>query len=280
MTEFIGRLHPLLIHLPIGFLVLLGALEVLALSRRFQHVAAANRAILALTFPVAALSGMCGWLLSWSGGYDERILGWHKWLGVGVAGACLVLMILQWRSRVRAYRLCLLATLVLLVVTSHFGGSLTHGENYLGAPLKKWLRQEAAIPASDGLPASNIASQLVFASIIQPIFNETCVSCHGEKKSKGKLRLDTPENIARGGESGDAIVPNSAALSLIIKRIMLPPDDEDHMPPEGKRQPSADEIALLRWWIDAGASTDKTIAELNPPADIARLLKTAPTKSN
>ena len=45
------------------------------------------------------------------------------------------------------------------------------------------------------------------------------------------------------------------------------PDDEDHMPPEGKPQPTADDIALLQWWIDSGAQADKTLAELNRRLD-------------
>jgi len=60
----------------------------------------------------------------------------------------------------------------------------------------------------------------------------------------------------------------------MIKRLRLPAGDEDHMPPEGKPQPSADQIALLQWWIDAGASGDKTTAQLNPPAGLQHLLHT------
>lgn len=278
MTELIGRLHPLVVHLPIGFIVLLFTLEVLALSRRFKHVTSANRAIIVLTIPATAVSVLCGWLLSRSGSYDGEIIGWHKWLGVGVAGGGVILLALHRGGWVRTYRLVLLVTFTVLVITSHMGGSLTHGEDYLGSPLRKLLGREPAVPAEGGWTSGGASNPPVFVSVIQPILNHNCVPCHGQKKSKAGLRLDTGENIERGGESGDVIVPNSAALSLLIKRISLPPDHEDHMPPRGKRQPSADEITLLRWWIDAGAATDKTIAELNPPEHITRLLTARPDK--
>jgi hypothetical protein len=70
MIEFLGKFHPLLVHLPIGFLLLLGVLEWLALRPGGKELAAANRIILLLSIPATVASAGCGWLLAESGKYD------------------------------------------------------------------------------------------------------------------------------------------------------------------------------------------------------------------
>ena len=131
LVLFLGRLHPLLVHLPIGFILLLAALELTALLPRFKEVAPANRVIVALSVPAVLFSAGCGWLLSWNGGYDERTLAWHKWLGTALVPVILALATFRWRGWMKSYRACLFATVVLVSVTGHFGGSLTHGSDYL-----------------------------------------------------------------------------------------------------------------------------------------------------
>jgi hypothetical protein len=79
--------------------------------------------------------------------------------------------------------------------------------------------------------------------------------------------------MLRGGDSGPAVVAGRAAESLAMQRMLLPPDHDDRMPPSGKSQPSADRLALLRWWIEAGAPVDKTARDLQPPEPIRRLLE-------
>ena len=85
---FFGRLHPLLVHLPIGLIVLLTFLELLTRFPRFKQATANVGVILTLTVPAAAFSVLCGWLLSGGEGYQERLLQWHKWTGVGTACVC------------------------------------------------------------------------------------------------------------------------------------------------------------------------------------------------
>jgi uncharacterized membrane protein len=261
LIQFIGRLHPLLVHLPIGFILLLAAMEALALQRRFKHVASASGTIIALTLPAVILSAACGWLLSWSGGYDEQTLWWHKWLGVSLTPAVLILAILHWRGRMKPYRVWLAATVALLVATGHFGGSLTHGSDYLLVFGKK----SPAIPSA--MAPVRGGGQSAFSAVVQPLFNDYCVSCHGPNKSKGKLRLDTADNIFRGGTDGPVVVRGDTVKSELIKRLMLPKESDDHMPPSGKRQPSPEQIALLKWWINIGAPVDKTIEELKMPEE-------------
>ncbi len=276
MIEFFGRLHLVLLHLPIGFLLLLGALEFFALVLGRNEAVAPRDLILALIAPIAIITAVCGWLLSWSGGYDAGLLMWHKWFGVSVAVASVVLYLVHRAGRVTLYKVVLVLALVLVSITGHLGGALTHGSDYLTEPLKKMFGKGDSSESHGPAPTANLAvaapraAGSAYSAVIQPIFNDYCIGCHGPKKSKGGLRLDSFQGLDKGGKSGAAMVPGSVALSLLCKRLALPAADEDHMPPDGKRQPTADDVALLRWWIDAGADADKTVAELNPSAEVLK----------
>lgn len=264
MIEFLGKFHPLLVHLPIGFILLLAALEWLALRPGGKELTAANRVILLLTIPASLASAVCGWLLAANGGYDADALFWHRWLGTAVAAAAIVLWVIRQRGWMTAYRRSLLATLVLLAVASHFGGSLTHGSDFLAWP-KPRVKEGKALTEPEFL------AKPVFTEVIQPIFNQYCVSCHGEKKSKAGLRLDSAAHVLKGGDSGPVLEPPGAEYSLLGNRLNLPVDDEDHMPPGGKPQLSAAQLAVMKWWLDSGAKTDGTVlSELKPTPEILR----------
>jgi uncharacterized membrane protein len=266
MIEFLGKLHPIFVHLPIGFLVLLAVLEWLALRPQWKDLATANRVILLLTIPAALASIGCGWLLADDGGYDESTLFWHRWLGTAVGGAAVLLWVLRQRGWLRAYRRSLFLTLILLTVASHFGGSLTHGSDFLAWPKRR-------PPAPAPMTETALLAQPVYATAIQPVFDKYCVSCHGDTKAKGGLRMDTVAHLRKGGDAGSPLDPPGAKLSLLGNRLNLPRDDEDHMPPEGKPQLSPAQLAVLNWWLDAGAPTDKSLGELQPPPEILLAIK-------
>src|SRR5438445_4248072 len=92
-----------------------------------------------------------------------------------------------------------------------------------------------------------------FETKIRPLFAEYCYTCHSEKaeKLKGGLRLDTPEALLKGGDSGPAIVPGEPDASLLIKAIRYT-DPDLQMPPKNKKLP-AQEIANLEAWVKMGA---------------------------
>lgn len=265
MIQFIGKFHPLLVHLPIGFFTLLGTLELLALRPAWKDLAIANRVILLLTIPASIASVVCGWLLA-NGQEQSQTLFWHRWLGTGVAVAAIFLWILRQRGWLRAYRRCLIATLILLTIASHYGGAITHGENFLSWPKTSGPHQRLK-------SAELLLTEPAYTAVIQPIFDNYCVSCHGHNKSKGGLRMDTAELLLKGGDSGSCLEPATAKDSLLGQRIHLATDDDDHMPPDGKPQLTQRELTLLTWWLDAGAPTDKSIGELNPSTEILRAIR-------
>jgi uncharacterized membrane protein len=271
LARFFGAFHPLLVHLPIGFLVLLATLEALALHPKLRHLAAASKAILALTIPAALLSACTGWLLAGGGGYDPELLRWHRWTGASAAAAVLCVAVVQRLCRPSVYRLSLWGTLVLTAVAAHWGGSLTHGRGYLARAAPAWLRSSVRAPPRQVAPADPFRAP-VYQAAIQPMFTKYCVSCHGPDKAKAGLRLDSHAALLHGGDDGPVIEPCAASRSLLIQRLLLAPEEDDHMPPDGKPQPTADDIALLRWWVDTGAPADQSADELHPSPEVRRIL--------
>ncbi|MEQ2006093.1 MAG: DUF1553 domain-containing protein [Limisphaerales bacterium] len=91
-----------------------------------------------------------------------------------------------------------------------------------------------------------------FTKDIKPLFGSKCHSCHGAEKQKGQLRLDRKADALKGGDShAPDIVPGKSAESPLIRFVAgLVPDMK--MPPKGEPL-SAEQIGLLRAWIDQGA---------------------------
>src|SRR6185369_2245915 len=155
----------------------------------------------------------------------------------------------------------------LIIITGHLGGSLTHGTNYLTKGFSKDSKVEKEIK-----PIADVQEANVYADIIQPIFESKCYSCHNKSKKKGKLRLDEPAFILKGGKDGEVIKPGNADESEMMKRLLLPRNDEHHMPPKEKSQLKDNEIALIHWWIATGATFDKKTKELEQPEKIKPIL--------
>ena len=99
MSQFIGRLHPLLVHLPIGLIVLLAILEILSRVPRFKHANGSSRLILLLAAPLSLFTVLCGWLLSRTGSYGADLLQWHFWTGIATAVGCCLAAILHLEAR-------------------------------------------------------------------------------------------------------------------------------------------------------------------------------------
>ncbi len=101
-------------------------------------------------------------------------------------------------------------------------------------------------------PASN-QTGVTYEKDIKPIFDKSCIRCHGEKKPKGKLMLTTLEGIMKGGEDGKVVIPGNSAKSQIVLSVARVNDDEA-MPPNGKGKPlTKEQVGLIRAWIDQGA---------------------------
>jgi hypothetical protein len=105
------------------------------------------------------------------------------------------------------------------------------------------------------------AEATFYAARVAPIFDRHCVVCHGEKKHKAGLRLDSFEQVMKGAESGAVVNAGDVKGSELFRRITLPHNDEELMPGDGKPPLSAAEIKIIELWIAGGASREKTLAD-------------------
>ncbi|MEZ4953104.1 MAG: chitobiase/beta-hexosaminidase C-terminal domain-containing protein [Saprospiraceae bacterium] len=258
MLDFFAHIHPLILHLPIGFLAIAFLMH---LIKREEFIPAIGFT-LKYGMLAALIAAASGYFLSNDGGYDKDLLFWHQWLGMATAAFSVILFYL-FKSNGRAFSWVFFATMLLLIGAGHFGGSLTHGSGFLFESFQeKELKPLIA----------NVDDALVFQDFIQPIFNEKCNSCHNPSKKKGQLLMTTKEGILKGGKTGDLFVAGNIGESLMFERIHMEEAEKEHMPPKGKKQLSEEEIKLLEWWVAAGADFDKTVAETNTPEEIKSIL--------
>jgi hypothetical protein len=128
----------------------------------------------------------------------------------------------------------------------------------------------AAAPAAGGkLDAAIAAKAVVYRDVIAPIMAAKCNGCHGEEKKKGKLQLHDYAAIMKGGSDGPTtVIAKNSKDSLMLVRANLPTDDDEHMPPSDEPQLTKEEVAILKWWIESGASDTLTVAAAKPTADV------------
>lgn len=264
--RFLGRFHPLVLHLPIGFLAISVVLDLLATLKRSEELHRATSVVLLLTAASAITAAACGWLLAGEGGYDEAAIQIHRWGGVAVATLVTVTAIVH-RMAQRAgsgfslalgYRALLVVSLGAIGLTGHTGGDLTHGKMFLfeHAPpgVRDWYK--SFIGEDGGTEDAPGAS--TFASRVRPVLEAKCGKCHFDGKAKGGYRMDDPATLLAGGESGQpAIVPGNLRESRLVELILLPRDDEDAMPPLGRDPLTPEEILDVAHWIADGAEVEE-----------------------
>lgn len=264
VSELIGRFHPVLVHLPIGVLLIGILLQWLSAYSRYNISVDVIKIVLLIGTATAILSCITGYLLSGSGDYDENLVSWHMWMGIGTAFASLLFLqqVLTKKAGI-LNKLTSVSLLMLIVLTGHLGGSLTHGSDYLTGALHDEKDTVAKRP-----PIANVQEAVVYADVVQPVLQTKCYNCHNARKQKGGLRMDDPQLLMKGGKEGKVIVPGNSDTSEIIKRVLLSEGDEHHMPPKSKPQLNEREIALIHWWIDGGADFTKKVKDLPQPEKI------------
>jgi uncharacterized membrane protein len=250
--QFLGRFHPLVVHLPIGLILLVPLLEIAGRVRPALLEAATF--VLSLSVFSCLLALTLGYLLAYGSGDAGAGVARHMWGGIALTIGVLACALVREASARGAYPWLLACVLLLLAWTAHQGGTLTHGTNYLTEFLPGPLKRLGTVQAKTfAYPDS------FYAKHIYPVFDANCVACHGEGKVKANLRLDSYDRLMRGGEDGAVVIPGDPARSTLFKRITLPPDDKHFMPSEGKPPLKAEEIAWIKAWIAQGASPELKI---------------------
>ena len=271
---FTGKLHPLLVHLPIGVLIALFFLEAANYFVPSAHLKPACNLLLWMAVVTAIPTVVVGTILANTGGYGSEDLVWHKWLGVVTALLSIWLLVLrnflaQRNKPETAYYTLLVVNVLFLSATGHYGGSLTHGSNYLTEDLPDEVRAFLGDDpySMDGLATMESSkveetlSNYDFAKDINPITSNYCVNCHGEEKQKGGLRLD--------GIDPDMVHGKDAETW----RAMLDMVNSGEMPPKEEKQLTDEERRVLVDWITASIQQAVALRKADQAPVIRRLTK-------
>ncbi|WP_350292829.1 chitobiase/beta-hexosaminidase C-terminal domain-containing protein [uncultured Croceitalea sp.] len=238
----IGNFHPILVHLPIGILIFAFLLEVYQRLRTKEDIGNIIKFAIAIGVLSAIGSIVTGLFLEDSGSYDEDALFRHKWMGIGMTVIAVLLFFAKDNKNkivVKLYFPMFMVVMVMLTIAGHWGGNMTHGEGFLTKDI-----------ASNKIIIEDVNKALVYNDIVQPILDNKCVSCHNPKKTEGKLLLTGQQELLLGGESGSLLDSSASETPLLLHRVQLPLEDEEHMPPKGKVQLTDNEVALLHWWME------------------------------
>jgi uncharacterized membrane protein len=298
---FFGRFHPLIVHLPIGFLLLAAVLFAFSFFKKYAFLLSALPIIIFFGAISAVAAAMLGWLLATEGGYQESTLAWHQWMGISVA----VVAIAAWvwisglpqryfqrngeearvspeevtartLSHKKEVGIVMLLLFVLITITGHLGGNLTHGEQYLFTYAPEVVQTLFIDDPGNAQEQSQFPvdpdSILLYTHLIEPALEKKCTPCHNENKKKGGLLLTSREGLLKGGENGAVVEKGSPQNSELFKRVCLDPSSKKFMPPKGSPM-SYTEIALLNYWITSGMSFELTITDESIPEEIKNLIE-------
>jgi len=266
-SEFIGQLHPLLIHFPIGILLMAVALQFFQIFSKKDFYATISLLVFIGSI-LAGISCLAGWFLASSGDYNDQIVFFHRWSGITTF--ILALTSYFW-IRYRNYLFALL--LILIIFTSHYGSILTYGEGYF---LKPKIDSSVMVIAKnrrllkiENSKGETITSYYPYEDQIAPILKTKCYSCHSIQKKKGGLRLDSEFFIRKGGKHGRVFIHGNSLKSHLYAYLIKPDDDDLHMPPIGKKQLTLLEIQFIEKWISIGAPFGEVVQKMVlPPNDL------------
>lgn len=243
ILKYVGKFHPLVLHLPIGSLLMTFLLLVVS---RYQK-AGLEKAIrigVDFSFAGALMAALMGCLLSLDEAYDFNSLKFHFWAGIITLILSFSLCILhRMKGKENLFFGSYLMTLLALTVTGHKGGQITHGEDYLSTA--DLFEEPIMVVQKDSVD--------YYKEVVHLIFEDKCVSCHNSNKSKGELRLDRYDLMLNGGERGSMFDAQNPNESRLIRYINLPKEDKLHMPPKNKSQLSEKEKWLLTDWVTSSA---------------------------
>ena len=271
---FLGRFHVLVLHLPIGIIVALFVLEYLSRKQRYRYLEAASPYLWGATAISALVTVVLGFMHFAEGSFTGPSAEQHRLFGTVVAVVATVVALVRASNFAGSYKpLFFPASFVLLLlvaITGHYGGNLTHGSTYLVEYAPQPLRSLAGL--APRRTVTSVATADPFADVVGPLLVQRCASCHNADKQESALVLTTFAGVMRGGESGRVVVPGNTDLSELLRRIVLPADDEEFMPAEGKTPLTAAQVEIIRWWIAVGAPNGGTIGTLEVPPQMRETL--------
>jgi uncharacterized membrane protein/mono/diheme cytochrome c family protein len=266
ILPLLGRLHPLLVHLPIGILIF-GMMLVFWPKKPPTSFNPVIRLAFLMGGVSSILAGISGVMQYQFEGFTWDSIQNHLIAGLLTAIGSFYLFSHIKDSTLFSSKIKIQIAVLFLVltVTGHLGGNISRGDTYLievlPAEIQVWTGQKIEPQKPLEIPEQDWEELAFYDDVIQPILNQNCKSCHNPKNLKGALNLTSFEDLQKGGENGAVIQAGNPQLSVLYAHMTLPLEDEDHMPPREKRQPAKEEIELIRAWITSGAAQNTTLAQ-------------------
>lgn len=263
--SYTGQYHPVVLHVPIGILVILSIFLVFYA----ESINAELKKLFALFLAISSiLTATLGFFLGHAG-YDAEALSWHKYTGIIFSVFCYLYYVYSEKisEYPKASKVSVVALLAMAGMVGHQGGSITHGEDFLSFKSSK--------------VEEKVVANTLFSKAIEPIFKEKCVKCHNNQKTKGELNMSTIALLVKGGKNGPIWIAGHPETSNFIKRALLPLEEKEHMPPKGNNQLSETEMKYLENWINEGAKTELLISQIARTSffyDKVKLESTKPAK--
>ena len=245
IVKYLGNFHPVVLHLPIGaflFTLLLFAYQKFTKIKLTIPI----RLGLIFSFISAIVSSILGFILQFYGEYDNSLVNFHMWLAVITTLLIGLIYFLHKKNEDNKYIAhSFVSAVIFMTVTGHYGGSITHGKDYLKLPE---INQTVRFVSYDSIH--------VYDDVVSTIIDSKCVKCHNMSKSKGGLMLTSEEQMNKGGENGKIFLANNSSDSKLYTYLNLPLNDKMHMPPDGNSQLTENEKNIIKMWIDSGAQFD------------------------
>jgi uncharacterized membrane protein len=267
---FLGRFHVLVLHLPIGIIVVLFVLEWLARKPKYGYLGSASPFLWGAAAISALVTVIFGYMHFAEGAFTGSSATQHRNFGTIVAVLVTVVALLRSSNFASAYKPVFFPAsalaLLLVSITGHYGGNLTHGSSYLVEYAPEFVRSMAGLNPRRA-PVTSVAAADPFLDLVGPIFELRCADCHNPETRESDLDLTTHATVMRGGETGTVITPGRTEVSELLRRVSLPEDDEEFMPAEGKTPLTDAQVRIIEWWIRAGAPTGTSIGALAAPLD-------------
>ena len=249
LVEWIGHFHPVILHFP----VVLVFVTIIQYWRKDQYL----DWYVASTTLLTLLTAITGFILSLEGSEKGTIILVHQWMGVAVSLVMAFWFFISSLTKNQAKAVHGLLIIIILV-TGHFGGMVTHGSDFLAISFNKSETETRHLPDDPN----------IYVDVVQPVLDSKCVSCHNQNKSKGGLVLSDFASLSKGGESGSLF---DDELGLVY-RLTLPKNHEDHMPPKDEDQLSTEELEIIKGWVEQGATEDIVFSEISESTSIYEIV--------
>ena len=189
--QVMGRMHTLLLHFPITLLVLYIFWTLVVDKKKNTNEVVKNIGnwLLLVSAFTAAFTALMGLFLSKEDGYDADALQWHKWSGISIA--IITSLWYAYKENIKNSNglniSIAVISLAAIIFTGHQGAEISHGKNYLLAPVLPEKQEQKVL----------MENAIVYANMVQPILKTKCYSCHNTSKAKGQLVMETEELLLK-----------------------------------------------------------------------------------